>query len=110
ASLFGPPSPAEGFSNVVLEAWSWGIPTVTAVDPDGVARRERLGIVVEDHAALVSAVERLMADPAERRTTGARARAYVEAHHAPDRIYAQMAALFDAVVARVRARRQRHRA
>jgi hypothetical protein len=53
----------------------------------------------------VAAVERLMADPQERRAAGARARAYVEAHHAAGAVSARLAAVLDRVVQTVRARR-----
>ncbi|MGH7742853.1 MAG: glycosyltransferase family 4 protein, partial [Candidatus Eiseniibacteriota bacterium] len=43
AALLVHTSPAEGFSNVLLEAWSHGLPTVSFVDPDGLIEREGLG-------------------------------------------------------------------
>lgn len=105
ASLFVHTSPAEGFPNTVLEAWSHGLPSVTAVDPDGVVARERMGEVATDLDGLVAAVERLMADPAARRAAGERARAYVRRRHAPEVVIDRLAALFDRVVAEVRTRR-----
>lgn len=98
ASLFVHTSPAEGFPMAVLEAWSYGIPTVTAVDPDQIVTRERLGRAVETLDELVDAVETLMADAAERRAAGARARAYVERHHAADKIYDELATLLDRMI------------
>ena len=39
-------SPAEGFPNTMLEAWSTGVPVVSlTVDPGGVIGREQIGIV-----------------------------------------------------------------
>jgi glycosyltransferase involved in cell wall biosynthesis len=105
ASLFVHTSPAEGFPNTVLEAWAHGLPSVTCVDPDAIAQRNALGDVVGDFDALEVAVGRWMADPVARRVAGQRARAYVQAHHAPERIHDQLAAVVDGVVARVRARR-----
>lgn len=105
ASLFVHTSPVEGFPNTVLEAWAHGLPSVTAVDPDGVVARERMGEVAGDPEALAAAVERFMSDPAARRAAGARALAYVRRHHAPDAVLDRLAALFDRVVGGVRAAR-----
>ena len=103
-SLFVHTSPAEGFSNTLLEAWARGIPSIVSVDPDGIVARERLGEAVGDLEALTAAVERWMADPAERRAAGERAREYVRTHHAPEAVLDRVAAVFDRAVARVRAR------
>jgi glycosyltransferase involved in cell wall biosynthesis len=84
ASLFVHTSPVEGFPNTVLEAWAHGLPTVTAVDPDGIVGRERLGAVAHSPADLVSRVRDLMADPEERRAAGARARRLAQDRHSPD--------------------------
>ncbi|MBI1796930.1 MAG: glycosyltransferase family 4 protein, partial [Candidatus Eisenbacteria bacterium] len=107
ASLMVHTSPVEGFPNTVLEAWAHGVPTVSAVDPDGVVTRERLGAVATDWDSLRDAVEALAADPAARRAAGARARACVAAHHAPDRVLERLGAILDRVVAGVRDRRVR---
>ena len=107
ASLFVHTSPAEGFPNIVLEAWAHAVPTVTAVDPDGIVAREAPGEVAHDLPALVAAVERLMADPAARRAAGSRARAYVLAHHAPEAVLDRFATLLDRLVAVARARHGR---
>jgi len=101
-SLFVHTSPAEGFSNTMLEAWARGIPSIVAVDPDGIVAREGLGEVVGDIDALTATVERWMADPAARRAAGERAREYVRRRHAPDAVLEHVAALFDRVVAEVR--------
>ena len=99
AALFVHTSPAEGFPNTVLEAWAAGVPSVTAVDPDGVVARERLGEVVATLEELVRTVRSLMADPLRRREAGARARAYALAAHSPDRVLAQMGEVFTAAAA-----------
>jgi phosphatidylinositol alpha 1,6-mannosyltransferase len=105
AALFVHTSPAEGFPNTVLEAWAHGVPSVTAVDPDGVVRGDGLGEVATDVPAMEAAIRRMLADPAGRAAAGARARAYVERRHAPARILDRLATLFDRVVADVRSRR-----
>lgn len=106
ASLFVHTSPVEGFPNTLLEAWAHAIPSVTAVDPDGVVAREELGEVADDLPAMAAAIERLMADPAARRAAGGRARAHVLAHHAPDAVLDRFATLLDRLVLEVRTRRR----
>jgi len=86
ASLVVHTSPAEGFPNVFLEAWSHGIPTVTTVDPDGAIARHGLGAVAADPDSLREAVRSLMADPERRREIGRRAREYVAREHGLDTI------------------------
>jgi len=105
AALFVHTSPAEGFPNTVLEAWSYGVPSVTAVDPDGVVTRHGLGEVVSTFDELVAAVQGFMADPDRRRAVGARARDYVVRYHAPDAVYDATSVLLDRVVTKVRGRR-----
>jgi glycosyltransferase involved in cell wall biosynthesis len=91
-------SPLEGFPNIFLEAWSYGVPSVTAVDPDGVVKRHGMGEVVETVEELVEKVGSIMASPDDRRVLGARARRYVEGHHGPDRTFEPLAALLDRVI------------
>jgi glycosyltransferase involved in cell wall biosynthesis len=83
ATLFAHSSAAEGLPNTFLEAWAHGLPCVTAFDPDGAIERERLGACRDHYGAWEAELERRIADPALRAAEGARARAYVEAHHAP---------------------------
>jgi glycosyltransferase involved in cell wall biosynthesis len=105
ASVLVHTSPVEGFSNVMLEAWSYGLPTISCVDPDDIVKRECLGDAVGEYADLVSAVRRRMSDPAGRREAGARARAYVMARHAPGVVLDRLAGILDRVVGKVRERR-----
>jgi glycosyltransferase involved in cell wall biosynthesis len=107
ASLFVHTSPAEGFPNTLLEAWSYGVPSVTSVDPDGVITRGGMGEVATEFPRMLEAVRRMLADPELRRAAGARARAYVESHHGPERVYGQLAGVLDPLVAAGRARRSR---
>lgn len=77
------PSKREGLPKVLLEAASVGRPMVAADVPGcrEVVRPGHTGYLVppESPEALADAVGRLLADPAERRALGARARAMVEA-------------------------------
>lgn len=109
AALLVHTSPLEGFPNIFLEAWSHGVPTVTAVDPDGVVERHHMGEVVGSVEEFTEAVGALMANPAIRRTLGERAREYVERHHGPDRTYEPLAALLDRVIEGSRSAQSRDR-
>lgn len=109
ASLLVHTSPEEGFSNVLLEAWAMGLPTVSFVDPDGLITREGLGAAVRDPAELERRVRELMADPAARRAAGARARSYVERRHAPSHVLDQLAGVMDRVLGELRSRRPSRR-
>ena len=95
AALFVHTSPVEGFPNTVLEAWASGVPSIAAVDPDGIVAREGIGATIADLPGLVREVERWMADPESRRTSGARARAYVAREHAPGPTLERLAAVLE---------------
>jgi len=105
ASLLVHTSPVEGFSNVLLESWAAGLPTVSAVNPDDLVTREELGAHAPDYASLLKAVSRLMADPQARRSAGAHARRYAQKHHAPDVVLGILERVLEGVIADVRCRR-----
>lgn len=98
AALFAHSSPVEGFPNTLLESWSRGIPAVSCVDPDGIVERERIGACHVDEEAWARAIEARWADPARRRDEGARARAWVERHHAPEVVHEALAERLRAVL------------
>lgn len=100
-SIFTHSSPAEGFPNVFLEAWAHGLPSVTCFDPDGVIQRERLGICHDDYDAWERAIEERLVDPSIRCAEGARARAHIERHHAPDHINERLAEVIQEILGRV---------
>lgn len=100
AALFVHTSPVEGFPNTVLEAWAHGLPTVTAVDPDGLVGRERLGAVAHSSNDLVAHVRSLMADPEGRRAAGARARRVADDRHSPEAVIDAIASVLRRVTGR----------
>jgi glycosyltransferase involved in cell wall biosynthesis len=107
AALVVHTSPVEGFSNVLLESWAAGVPTVSCVDPDGIVERERIGRFARDYDALKAAVATYLSDPALRRAEGARARAYARRVHAPDVVLDALCGVLDPLIADVRGRRVR---
>jgi glycosyltransferase involved in cell wall biosynthesis len=98
SALFAHSSYSEGFPNVFLEAWAYGLPSVTSFDPDGILERERLGACCENYDAWESELERRISDPALRRAEGARARAYVCQSHSPNRILGKLSEVLHGVL------------
>ena len=53
-------SRAEGFPNVFLEAWDYGLPIVSTCDPDNVIAEHGLGVVAEDVPGLTGGIRVLL--------------------------------------------------
>ena len=53
----------EGFPNTFLEAWSYGVPVVSTVDPDSVLSRNNIGVVVKTIDDAIRAIEKLKSNP-----------------------------------------------
>lgn len=98
AAVFAHTSPAEGFPNTLLECWAHGVPSVSSFDPDGIVERERLGACRTDYPGWELALEQRLADAGQRRAEGARARAWVRAHHAPEVVHEALACLLRTVL------------
>ena len=90
--------PCPAFPNTLLEAWSYGIPSVSAVNPGGVIHRHGIGETAENLEEMARAVTALMAAPDRRRTLGANARLYVERHHGADQTIEPLVALLDKLI------------
>jgi glycosyltransferase involved in cell wall biosynthesis len=86
ARLLAHTSPAEGFPNVLLEAWALGVPSVSVVDPDGAVGAAGAARAADDASAFTGVLAALWADDAGRRAMGDRVRAYVAARHSPEAV------------------------
>lgn len=75
-------SDGEGFPNVMLEAWSVGVPVVSlTVDPGGIIAREEIGIVSASPERLREDVAALVENKLRNHHLGGRGLAYVRRHH-----------------------------
>ena len=90
-------SPSEGFSNVMLEGWALGLPSVTLhVNPGaGLLTDDGLGICAGgDLETMAAAIVALLEEPRARAAMAGRGIAYVRETHAP----AQVCAAFERLV------------
>lgn len=87
SDLFILPSLAEGMSNALLEAMSWGLPCIACDIPTNraiiISEENGLLVPAADAGALAAAQERLLMDAALRQKLGTAARQHIEQHHAP---------------------------
>lgn len=75
----------EGMPNVLLEAWTRGIPALVLThDPGGVVTRYGLGGFADgSHEQLVALARDLWQNRADRSALSERCRGYIESHHSP---------------------------
>lgn len=88
ARVFVNTSDSEGFPNSYLQAWVRGTPVVAFFDPDGIIRRQGLGLVASSLDDMRQAIRRLLEDPAEWEAASRRCVAYMAREYDEDRILA----------------------
>ena len=71
----------EGFPNTFLEAWSYGLPIVSTVDPDNLIAEKGLGRVAEDVAGIASGIHTLLRDSRRWQGASQAARQYYLENH-----------------------------
>jgi glycosyltransferase involved in cell wall biosynthesis len=86
ASVLVNTSDVEGFPNSYLQAWVRGVPVVTFIDPDGVIRREGLGIAVSDPRELAAAVRCLVHNRAAWQAASERCVAYATREYGEEKV------------------------
>ncbi len=84
----------EGFPNTFLEAWSYGIPVISTVDPDSIIEHRKLGTVAHDWLSIVGAILTLSSAPDTWATMSNNARAYYARNHAVDRVLPEFERVF----------------
>lgn len=91
----------EGFSNVFIQAWTAGVPSISlGFDPEDTITRERIGAVCgDDPERLATEVRAFLLDDARREAAGARARAHALARFDTVRNVAALEALLVEVTA-----------
>jgi len=84
----------EGFPNTFLEAWSFGVPVVSTVDPDGLVVQRGLGRVGKDVSDLAARMRELLNSPELYRKVSQAARLYYAANHTVDVAMARFERVF----------------
>jgi len=100
ADVFGLVSRDEGMPIALIEALASGLPAVVSDDPGFDALAGCTGVlrVQAEATAVATAIESLLADPAERAVRGVAARTWALERHSPEAFAARYLALADAAV------------
>jgi len=88
----------EGFPNTFLEAWSYGVPVVSTVDPDGLIAGKSLGAVGTDVPQLAAGIRELLTSAQQWQRASQTYREYFAANHAIDKAMARFERVFCEVV------------
>ncbi len=90
----------EGFPNVFLEAWSYGLPLISTLDPDQIIVREGLGDIAGDTDGLCLAIRKLLGNTEQWRNASEKARHYYLQNHHVESIMPQFEYAFLQVLRR----------
>jgi glycosyltransferase involved in cell wall biosynthesis len=88
----------EGFPNTFLEAWSYGVPVISTVDPDNLIDTLDLGMVATNPNTMVLEMKKLAADSSRWYTLSKNARCYYMENHFLDNAMSRFEALFASVL------------
>jgi len=98
SSIFCCTSAFEGLPNTFLEAWSYGLPIVSTVDPDQLITSRRLGYKVDTPAEFAESIQSLKEDPAAWREMSANARRYYRENHSSEPAMRRFMTMFEEVI------------
>ncbi len=98
ASLLCCTSVFEGFPNIFLEAWSYGLPLVTTFDPDDIVQSHNLGAFVTTQDELAEALGRFIDDKESWLESSQNCFDYYREHHAPEQVMSQFEQAFIALL------------
>lgn len=98
AGLLVSTSTREGFPNTFVQAWLRETPAVSLmVDPNGVLRREGIGLCSESFPQMVEDVRRLLSDKSLREQMGRKGKAYALKEHSLSDKLGQYTDLFESL-------------
>jgi glycosyltransferase involved in cell wall biosynthesis len=93
-------SSVEGFPNVYLEAWKFGVPVISLTDVDGLIAGEGVGAICSDLDDMEKKIKSLLEDPEKRGSMGKRARTLVSSKFSADVLSGEYMAFFDELLER----------
>jgi glycosyltransferase involved in cell wall biosynthesis len=91
-------SQAEGFPNTFIEAWSYGLPVVSTVDPDNLIAEKGLGQVAKDVHELAAGIRQLFNSPEKWRAASQAAREYYRENHTVEKAMTRFEQVFSEVI------------
>lgn len=98
ASLLCCTSAYEGFPNTFIEAWSYGVPVVATVDPDGLIMTRKLGAIADNCKGIVSNICSLLANQELWLQASSNARYYFMENHFSERAMPRFEKIFTDVM------------
>lgn len=90
----------EGFPNTFLEAWSYGLPIISTVDPDGLIMKKKIGCVCHEVSEFVDALSSMINRKEAWREMSRNARRYYLENHELDHVMAQYEQVFAATLSK----------